>query len=259
MKKISFSTYQNFKECPRRYWYDVKVRELVGGWKGPRNADAEIGHRIHNAFYERVKNPSAEFDPEKIWREIVGDSEVFHGSKGLADFSTLEDYAKYLESVHGKLLMWKNEEHYIQKISKLLDGVYRMAESTKFDGFESEKWISFAVDSVEFRGIIDLTRPGEIIDLKTGARSERDIEQMKFYFLLYYRKHRIIPKAHLIYLMEEESEENPYTLQFEEDELEALEKDVLEVVNAIREGVNEPRSGDHCGYCPYRNICDKGK
>ena len=252
--KISFSAYRSFKECPRKYWYDKKIREIAGNIRGPYYADAEIGNVMHSAFYERMRDSSALFDPEEIWNGVVGDREMFDG-RGTPEFSSLEEYAEYLRSMDGKLLLWSDEKKYLEKISKLIDGVYRLVGLLESDGFETEKWFSYNLNSIRLYGKLDLVRPGEIIDLKTGKRNPNDEEQMKFYSLLYYKKHNIVPRARLIYLMEPVSENNPEELKFEEKDLESLEKDVISVVNEIREGVDEAHKGDHCRYCPYRNIC----
>ncbi len=256
--KISYSSYSSFKECPLRFRYQQRVNEIkrsrgYNPWEDrPSYMDAEIGNRMHRILWESINGLQELAAPEEIWKELKKDKELMMGWKLKSDVESLEEYAVYEASLKNKGIIWHDEDEYVKKIEALLRGIEKVVDSYSFEGYHRERNREFKEDGIKVGGRIDLWKMGEIVEIKTGK--DFDLEQLKFYSLIEREKIGYPPVVHLVLLLQGEV----ITYHWGDEELDALKEDVLSTARLMMEGFSEPRKGEHCRYCPFRKICEKG-
>lgn len=111
------------------------------------------------------------------------------------------------------------------------------------------------VEDTELRltGRIDLARPHELVEFKTGAFSPDHERQLELYGLVWSRDRGVNPQLTLAYPGENRS------WRLDEAGLSRVEADLREEVktnDGLLAQQAPARPGDHCRYCPVRAFCD---
>ena len=108
-------------------------------------------------------------------------------------------------------------------------------------------------EELRLRGRVDLARPAELVEFKTGAPSPDHERQLELYALVWSRQRGVFPKLTLVY--PGESRSWPTDADRLEGVRQTLADDVAEFDAALQQEA-PAHPGDHCRYCPVRSFCD---
>ncbi len=190
--------------------------------------------------------------PEDIWNKIKENHTLLNGKELRSDFENFDSMMEYYSSLSNTLIIWKDEESYIQKLRVGMKNSRMLAKNLNIEDYEIEKWMNSKIGDIILQGRFDIVSPDEIIDLKTGRESEDYYLQLVFYALISYIKNYIIPRGKLIYLQSGKV----INLKFNFNTLNDLMDDVKRVAIKIKNNIFTPRKGAQCNLCPYRFLCD---
>lgn len=246
--RISYSSLENFKQCPLKYKFSEidKIKE-------PKSKEAIFGTYIHKVlkwFYQK--------DPH---------------------FPTLDSLLKYYRDYWPKKtegFEWKNpeeEKSYFQEGLRMLEEFYNKNIHHKTSILDLETRFEVVIDENSNKpngkhiltGVIDRIDklPDgtiEIIDYKTGKRmpSQKALDendQLSLYAIgLKNRWPRIkIENLRLsLYFLKFNEKINT---QRTEKSLQESQNKIIDLIHQIEKSEFEPRSSILCGWCGYRNIC----
>ncbi len=192
-----------------------------------------------------------DMDAVRVWEEIKKNYEIIPMDSLSDDFQSPQELVDYYSSLQEKIIMWKSEDEYIEKIRREIENAKELHNKLELNNFTTEKWMGVKIGDMNIYGRFDILGEEEILDIKTGGEWESDVKQMEFYALIYYMKNYIVPKGKLIYLLNGKIK----SLHFTSRSLESLLEDVVEVGNNIKNENFPPNRGDGCRFCPYRSIC----
>ena len=243
---MSYSAYRTYKTCPRRYYY-----ERVYPVPQVRYADFEVGNYLHNYFYSILKGEQELIDANEIWEDIKGYSLPISARELKNEFLDLEDMIEYYSSLSNSIVLWRDEEDYVNKIKTGVENSIKIAESLNLKDFNVEKWMSVKIDDLLIYGRFDIVRENDIFELKTGEERDDYYLQLAFYALIFYLKNYIIPNGKLVYLQNGKI----IDVKFNFNTLNELMEDIVEVGKNIKEEHFPANKGENCRFCPYRFIC----
>jgi len=246
--RISYSSLENFKQCPLKY----KLSN-IDKIKEPKSKEAIFGTYIHKVlkwFYQK--------DPH---------------------FPTLDALLKYYREYWPKKtegFEWKDpeeEKSYFKEGLRILEEFYNKNIPHKTSILDLETRFEVVIDENPDKpngkhiltGVIDRIDKlpdgtVEIIDYKTGKRmpSQNALdknEQLSLYAIgLKNRWPRIKTENLKLSLYFLKFKEKINTKRTEKD-LEEAKNKVIDLIHKIEKSDFEPRSSVLCGWCGYRNIC----
>ena len=246
--RISYSSLENFKQCPLKY----KLSN-IDKIKEPKSKEAIFGTYIHKVlkwFYQK--------DP---------------------DFPTLDSLLKYYRDYWPQKtegFEWKDsgeEKSYFKEGLRMLEEFYNKNIPHKTSILDLETRFEVVLDEHPDKpngkhiltGVIDRIDklPDgtlEIIDYKTGKRmpSQRALDknnQLSLYAIgLKSRWPRIKMKDLKLSLYFLKFNEKINTKRTEKD-LEEVKNKAIDLIHKIEKSDFEPHSSFLCGWCGYRNIC----
>ena len=150
---------------------------------------------------------------------------------------------------------------------ELVKGYFQMENPQGFDAKAVEMYVDTVLpNNVPVRGFIDRvdeapTGQVRVVDYKTGKKPmpqySHDAQfQMRFYALVYWRIHGVIPtQLRLMYLKVFDS----MFLMPSREELEYFERDLGNLWAKIegdgKEGVFRPKKSKLCGWCSFQDLC----
>lgn len=231
---ISYSKITKYETCPLSFKYAYVLNIPT-----PDNASLSFGIAIHETLFD------------------------YHSKKSMGKNISLEDLLNvyknkwiplgYLEQEHEKLRFESGEKLLTEYFNKHKD------ENIKHLGLE--KWFNIKIGKEKFIGKIDridkLPSGGvEIVDYKTGSAKEQgDIdkdEQLAFYTIGAQEALGLKVEKLSYYYLEDGIKLSTTRTQ---EQLEKTREKTEEVVNEMKKGKFEPKSGMHCMWCDYRDIC----
>ena len=246
--RISYSSLENFKQCPLKYKYSQidKIKE-------PKSKEAIFGtyiHKILKWFYQKDPN-----------------------------FPTLDALLKYYRDYWPRKtegFEWKDmgeEKSYFKEGLRMLEEFYNKNIPHKTSILDLETRFEVVIDENPDKpngkhiltGIIDRIDklPDgtiEIVDYKTGKRMPSQNALNKNNQLSLYA---IGLKSRWPRTKMEDLNLSLYFLKFgeklntkrTEEDLEEAKDKVIDLIHKIKKSNFEPRSSFLCGWCGYRNIC----
>ncbi len=237
----------SYKTCPRRYYY-----ERIYPLPQLRYADFEVGNYLHNYFYSALKGEVEIIDANEIWEKIKGDS-IPISAKDLEDnFQDMDDMISYYSSLSDKIILWREEKDYVEKIKNGIENSMKIAKVLDLNDFNVEKWMYAKIDDFLIYGRFDIMSENDIFELKTGGEREDYYLQLAFYALIFYLKNYIIPRGKLVYLQNGKI----IDVKFNFNELSEIMEDVIKVLEGIKKENFPANKSENCKFCPYRFICD---
>ena len=114
----------------------------------------------------------------------------------------------------------------------------------------AEVWVED--EELRLRGRIDLARPEELVEFKTGAQSETHVRQMELYALIWRRQRGVIPRLTVVY-PDAVKEWTPPA-----GRLAAVEHELRSEIEGFDDelsGAARAQAGEHCGFCGVRAFC----
>lgn len=230
---LSFSKINSYETCPLQYKYQfiLNIPRLP-------SAALSFGTTIHETLhiYHQKKSLGKEISLD----DLLGIYENSWNPLGFLDSEHRQEMFTY-----GKELLKK----YYEKHNK---------ENIKHLGLE--EWFNIKIGSSKFIGKIDridkLEDGVEIIDYKTGSvPTQKEVDndsQVTFYQIGACEALGYDVKKLSYYYLEEDKKIS--TIRTQRD-MEEKKKEVIAIVNKMKEGNFESKSGLHCNWCDYRNIC----
>ncbi len=237
----------SYKTCPRRYYY-----ERIYPLPQLRYADFEVGNYLHNYFYSALKGKAKIIDASEIWEKIKGDLIPISAKDLENNFQDMDDMISYYSSLSDKIILWREEKDYVEKIKNGIENSIKISNSLNLDDFNIEKWMNAKIDNLMLYGRFDLISENDIFELKTGEEREDYYLQLAFYALIFYLKNYIVPRGKLIYLQNGKI----IDVKFNFNELSEIMEDVIKVGERIKNEDFPANKSENCRFCPYRFICD---
>jgi len=267
--RISYSSLENFKNCPLKYKYSEidKIKE-------PKTKEAIFGNYIHRVlkwFYQQ--------DPH--FPPLEGLLEYYYNhwpASAKASTSALRATADKTagEPKKEEGFTWQNEQEekdYFQEGMRILEEYYKKNFPPKSMIMDLETRFEAVIDETPdepggkhiLTGVIDridklADGTMEIIDYKTGKRvpSQNDVDtnlQLSIYALGLQRKW---PKIKL-----EDLRLSLYFLKFGEkietqktqEDIDNTQKKIIDLIHQIQNSTFEPKSSPLCNWCGYRPLC----
>src|SRR5699024_7570496 len=149
----------------------------------------------------------------------------------------------------------------------LVKGYFQMENPQGFDAHEVEEFVEATLpNGVPVRGFIDrvdVAANGQVrvVDYKTGKKppprfAAQALFQMKFYALVYWRLHDLIPaQLRLMYLKVADD----LVLQPTPAELQYFERDLRELWDSILADIHsgdfQPKTSKLCDWCSFQELC----
>lgn len=233
-KTMSYSQIEVYKTCPLKYKYCYVVNLPTAP-----NHVFSFGNTIHKTLYD------------------FHNALVFEKDISLEDLYTLYDK-------HWEPLGYISEEHRLQRYEdgkNVLKDYYLKNKDLKINHVALEKEFRLKIDGITFTGKIDRVDKHddgtiEIIDYKTGKYKDQKIidkDDQVTYYAMGIKEALGIDAKHLTYYFLEEGKQ--VTTTRTEHDYSEKKKEIIEIVNAMREGKFEATPGYHCNYCPYNTFC----
>jgi putative RecB family exonuclease len=261
---LSPSRAADFKTCPLLY----RLRTIDRLPEAPSPA-ATRGTVVHSVLEQLFDLPAPQrtlaaaralVDPS--WRRLLDAEPELATLFGDADAGGDGGQAAGPPSDNGsvELLAW------LDSARDLLDGYFVLEDPTRFEPVAREQLVEVVVDGLRMRGYIDrLDRSPagdlRVVDYKTGAAPREAFEgkalfQMKFYALVLWRTHGIVPRQlKLIYLADRDT----LSYQPDEEELIRFERTVKAIWQAIATATARrdfrPSPGRLCDWCSFQSLC----
>jgi len=233
-KSLSYSKIETYKTCPLKYKY-----QHVLNIPTPPSPALSFGNTIHQTLYE--------YHQKLIYGQEVALKEL------LKIYEKNWQPVGYLDKDHRNLRFEDGK--------KLLEKYYEDNKDKKIKHVALEGWVKNKIGGILFTGKVDridkLPRGGvEIIDYKTGeTKTQKEVDtdsQVTFYTIGVKDSMKLDPKKLTYYFLE--SGEKISTTRTKE-QIEDTKKEVTEIIKEMKKGTFEPKSGMHCNWCDYKEIC----
>jgi putative RecB family exonuclease len=258
LPSLSPSRAADFKTCPLLFRFRTidRLPEVP-------SADQVRGTLVHAVLERLFDLPAAERTPQRAaelvgpqWERLRAEQEELAGlfapgaQASLLDDTQAPDDAGFLASA-----------------TSLLQGYFAVEDPRRLEPAERETLVAATVEErLVIRGYVDrldVSPTGEmrVVDYKTGgapreAFEARALFQMKFYALVLWRLHGVVPRVlRLLYLRDAEvCDYSP-----DADELLRFERTLLALWQAIERaketGDFRPRPSRLCGWCAHQAHC----
>ncbi len=245
---LSPSRAVDFVTCPLRY----RLRTVDRLPEEP-SLDAARGTLVHKVLEDLFDDPAPERTPQRA-RDLLAPSWD-------ALVAAEPDLAALFEADGPEVATW------LASCATVLDRWFTLEDPRRLEPAERELYVETVLDSrLLLRGFVDrLDVAGNgamrVVDYKTGrspgpAYEARALFQMKFYALVLWRTHGVVPaQLQLVYLG------NGEVLRYhpDADVLLATERKIEAVWRAIvaarESGEWRPRRGPSCSWCSFTALC----
>lgn len=173
---------------------------------------------------------------------------------------TKREYAQLFDSA-------ADESTWLRSARGLVESYFGMEDPNRLEPAQRESFVGVSLsDGTKLRGVVDRTDiapEGQVrlVDYKTGkapppAFRDKALFQMKFYALVWWRTHEVIPTMlRLLYLGDQEVIDYSPT----RDELETFEKTVQALWASMQEAMDTgsfpPQRSKLCGWCSFQSRC----
>ena len=253
-KQFSFTQLAAFKTCPLQYKFAHILKVPVfGKWT------FSFGKTMHNTLQKFFS----------VWLERTGQQQtsLFENVPSSSDGSpvSLDELLAMYESC------WQDDwyvsdqqrEEYRSRGRKSLISFYKGLDENPPTPFSIEQGFTLKFGDIVLKGRIDridsFEDGVEIIDYKTGSpksekkMSKADKEQLFLYHLAARDVLGLNPKKLTFHYLEDNSQ---VSFLPSEKDLVALEKEIVERVQRIRESTFLAKPGFHCKFCDFADICE---
>jgi len=279
-RRWSYSSLVQYYECPRRWWLlNCSYENVESGSRYPEKPSVRAveGHLIHaclDAFssdyvkqnlYENLPDEISafvKFEPKKIMRHLL------YGKvrSALIMNPRCLDVDQFMSQI--SLGTCLNKAKALVQTAGVVPSPLRNSRRATPPSFPEKtsesnivkagSEVSIIVDDPPLIAIADRIISGEISELKTGLKSRSHSEQLKFYALVYWLKHKKRPKKLKIYYAcsnEAQSVCVPTEEQLQTESLKIREL-ISRIANSKVEGdFAAICSIDNCKYCSVRQLC----
>jgi DNA helicase II / ATP-dependent DNA helicase PcrA len=234
-ERLSATAVEIYATCPLRF-------KLEREWRIPRDVPAALQygaamHRVLKTYYDavRLERPMSEGALIQLFREVLNES-------GIQDRYQHELYEK-------------------QGIEQLREFLNQCSRHPLPEVLHSEEWFDMVVGDATVVGRIDRMdrlADGRIVvtDYKTGKpKSQEDADdslQLSIYAMAARAKWGYEVDALVLYNLEENV---PVITRRSDSQLEEARLTVEDVAQQIAGGDFRAKTGFHCNFCPYRNLC----
>jgi putative RecB family exonuclease len=155
---------------------------------------------------------------------------------------------------------------WLESAATLLESYFALEDPRRIEPQSRELAVDVVIEGVRLRGVIDRVDVApdgavRIVDYKTGASPREAFEgkalfQMKFYALVLWRLHGIVPRQlRLIYLADTDT----LSYQPEAEELVRFERTLIAIWRAIERAMQtgdfRPNPGPLCEWCDHQALC----
>ncbi len=247
--KLSVSSMDTYKKCPKKYHYTYIVKPKIDKKKWIHTEFGSCGHRILELFHKKyIDSPFTMAESASIMKECY--------KEGLKEFDLdiLEGYTWSPEGdVPGIPFLRKIMQNYLNNI--------------KANGFPNvigvEVPYSFFIGGTEVRGFIDridLVAPGHynVVDYKTSkSASYMTSKQLKVYAEAITRMYPDAKTLSGEYIMLK-LDCKKISWNFSKEELRDLVKDIENTANLITnedKWIKKPSA--LCSFCDFKSICQE--
>ena len=234
-ERLSATAVEIYETCPLRF-------KLEREWRIPRDVPAALQygaaiHRVLKTYYDaiRLQRPMAEDDLIRLFRDDLAQA-------GIQDRYQYELYER-------------------QGIEQLREFLHQCSNHPVPEVLHSEEGFEVKVGDATVVGRIDrMDRAGDgrivVTDYKTGKpKSQEDADkslQLSIYALAAHAKWGYDVDALVLYNLEENA---PVITRRSDGQLEEARFTVAEVAQHIGAGDFRAKTGFHCNFCPYHNLC----
>ncbi len=232
---LSASAIEIYEECPLRF-------KLEREWNLPREVAASLhyGKAMHDVL--RTFYDAARFQREIQDADLLEQFRSALASGGIADRYQYELYLR-------------------QGVEQLQEFFEAARGAPPPDVIATEHTFSLTVGPAKLSGRVDrIDRTGPdtvaIVDYKTGKPKLQDEADKSLQLSLYALAARETLGKRADRLILHNLENNSAVVTTRSDgEMEAAQQKVEEVARKIAQGKFPPKTGYHCVFCPYRNLC----
>ena len=242
--RLSPSRINEYQQCPQLYNYRV-IQKLPE----PISLDAVRGTLVHSILEELLAQPIDSRTLENAIQRSAHHWQILKdGQPELADAVT-------------------DDKEWLDRVQSLLTNYFALENPQTFHPTHMEAHLELPEnDSLQLHGYvdrIDVAPTGEvrIVDYKTGKSPRAGYEdkalfQLRFYGLLWYRKHGEIPKLlQLLYLGDQQILRSTPT----ESDLLSAEKKALQIGEEIKISYLKEywptQKSKLCDWCSFKSIC----
>jgi DNA helicase II / ATP-dependent DNA helicase PcrA len=234
-ERLSATAVEIYETCPLRF-------KLEREWRIPRDVPAALQygaamHRVLKTYYDaiRLQRPMADEELIRLFRDDLAQA-------GIQDRYQYELYEN-------------------QGVEQLREFLSQCRSHPVPEVLHSEEWFEMAVGEASVVGRIDrMDRVGDgrivVTDYKTGKpKSQEDADkslQLSIYALAARAKWGYDVDALVLYNLEENA---PVITRRSAAQLEEARLTVEDVAQQIAAGDFPAKTGFHCNFCPYRNLC----
>jgi DNA helicase-2/ATP-dependent DNA helicase PcrA len=234
-EKLSATAVETYETCPLQF-------KLEREWKIPREVPAALQygaamHRVLRTYYDSVR----------LRRTIADDDLIALFYADLADAGIQEHYQHDLYEKQGA--------------EQLRDFLAASGRAAPVEVLHTEEWFEVKIGGATVTGRIDrMDRRGDgsvvITDYKTGKpKSQEDADdslQLSIYAMAAREKWGYDVDSLVLYNLEENS---AVVTRRGDAQLQQVKRKVEDVALQIVEGNFTAKTGFHCNFCPYRNLC----
>lgn len=246
IKKFSYSRYDVYDRCPRRYEYahvlNVPTRP---------DSSASFGSTVHRTL--------------KDFYSLLMKSK--EGLDGIVSSPSLDELLSLYEKnwVSSGYSSKRHESIQKSKGAEIMKNYFEKVYSEKEQPFKLEESFSAIVGDVVFTGTIDRIDTVSnsngvhevcIVDYKTGKDKNksdinRDLQLPLYAFFAEEKLGLKVVGAKYIFVVSG----NTIDVDVSEERMEVARNSVLDAVEKIRDGKFAPTPGFGCNYCDYRSVC----
>ena len=231
---LSASALDTYIACPLKFRMS-KIDKIPQAASKPELVFGNIIHKVLQRFHEKDKT----LNQDRIHRLLEEEWQP-----GKFEYRVREEKFKS----QGIYML----NHYCDNIAK-----------TKPNVLETEYSFNFKIDNITIAGTIDRIDKSRnndinIIDYKTSKTptSAKSSLQLAIYSLFLEQSEEPtingIPSSSLYFLRNVEDPIREHT--FSKDELRTVEKKIFEVADGIKRKRFDPKKGNHCNWCDYKNL-----
>ncbi len=229
---LSYSQIETYKTCALKYKYSYVL-----------NVPTAPGHAL--SFGTTIHDTLRDFHQKKLFGDVSYDEMLNMYEKNWHPLGYLDE---------------KHRQHRFEDGKELLKEYYERHKNDKKQPEALEKSFNLKVGGIKFFGRIDridkLEGGVEIIDYKTGTtKTQKEVDeddQVAFYAIAAKEALGMVPEKLTYYFLE--SGERISTFRTDE-QLKEKKEEVVGIIEKIKKGNFEARSGMHCNWCDFREFC----
>lgn len=248
MTILSYSSFNTFQECPKRYWFE-RIQRL----KRPEDTKRFIHGSLIQKVVENWYNQKKFLLPGKEPRQWLQDNLIPIYNQ---DPDILKDRAK------AKWESPEEEDRMLENCRTMLDTFVDLVKEHRLLASDQRMEMELSCElapSRKLTGRVDFWFPKNdgvhLLDGKATARKIPGPEQLLIYVLMAQKSRGVLPKVGFLYYKLGYVEYHEYTEQVLKDMLDRLH----DTFDQIEKGNFPAKPGNPCYFCKYKGDCDDYK